>query len=202
MRIADAGGLGPPSGETPAAKLESILARSRWTWAGIVLLAWLTIPASVQAQHGIRGGADSVKVRVVSVDATEVTGDAATVAIAIRVAFDHAAGFHTWPHEPLVPDEFRGVMPIATNIEVSSLPEGARLDKIVWPQPVPVTVRYTSAPVELLSYTGTSMATVHVHLDRRVEESDRALFDVTYQACDEEICYPPRTVELAVTLHE
>jgi len=202
MRIADADGLDPPSGETPTAKLESIRTRRRWTWAAVVLFAWLAIPASVQAQHGVRGGADSVKVRVVSVDATEVTGDAATVAITIRVAFDHASGFHTWPHEPLIPDEFRGVMPIATNIEVSSLPEGARLDKIVWPQPVPVTVRYTSAPVELLSYTGTSIATVHVLLDRRVEESDHALFDVTYQACDEEICYPPRTVKLAVTLHE
>ena len=174
----------------------------------LVLVA-LTTPAGLVAQ-GVRGGADSVRVSVADVERLAVRdaeGDA--LLLEIRVAIDHAAGFHSWPDEPVVPPELKGLNPIATSIEVVSAPQGVEIETIDWPDPVTVTVRYTSEPLDLLSFTDTIVARLRVRLpanqdggETRVAASpdERIELRVQFQSCDEEYCYPPRRETLSVPL--
>ena len=84
-----------------------------------LLVAALSGPNGITAQ-GVRGGADSVRVRIAGVEwlAGQDTGGDAPV-VEIRVAIEHAADFHSWPDEPVVPAELKGLNPIATSIEPS-----------------------------------------------------------------------------------
>ncbi len=165
--------------------------------AGVALLGFsaltLGAPATVVAQ--VPGGADSVKVRAVAEPAVAHPG----AELSIAVALEHAAGFHSWPHEPVVPPEFAAVNPIATTIEVTSLPEGVVIEGIEWPEPVPVIVRYTRRPVELMSYVDTAVAHVRLRLsgDAPLGEANLEI-RVRRQSCDNRYCYPPRTVTLSV----
>jgi hypothetical protein len=175
----------------------------------VVLAAVLAAPLDLSAQ-GVRGGADSVRVRVAGVErlaAQETEGDA--LLIEIRVAIDHAAGFHSWPDEPVVPPELKGLNPIATSIEVVSVPDGVEIESIEWPDPVTVTVRYTSEPLDLLSFTDTIVARLRARLlpnrdgganRATVSPDERIELRVQFQSCDEEYCYPPRRETLLVPL--
>ncbi len=180
------------------------------TLAAVALLtAALAAPTGLAAQ-GVRGGADSVRVRVVGVErlaAQDIGGDAPVVEI--RVAIEHAAGFHSWPDEPVVPPELKGLNPIATSIELTSAPDGVEIESIDWPDPVTVTVRYTSEPLDLLSFTGTVVARIRARLPADLDgDPDSAALSpatpielrVQFQSCDEEYCYPPRRETLSVSL--
>jgi len=178
------------------------------TLAAVALLtAALAAPTGLAAQ-GVRGGADSVRVRIAGVErltAQDIGGDAAVVEI--RVAIEHAAGFHSWPDEPVVPPELKGLNPIATSIELTSAPDGVEIESIDWPDPVTVTVRYTSEPLDLLSFTGTVVARIRARLPASQDgdatapsPDDRLELRVQFQSCDEEYCYPPRRETLSVSL--
>jgi hypothetical protein len=168
------------------------------TLAGAALLGSLAVilgaPDTARAVQ-VPGGADSVKVRAAAEPAVAHPGGE----VSIAVVLEHAAGFHSWPHEPVVPPEFAAVNPIATTIEVTSLPEGAVVEGIEWPEPVPVIVRYTRRPVELLSYVDTTVAYVRLRLPGDGQLGDANVeIRVRHQSCDERFCYPPRTVTLSV----
>jgi len=174
-----------------------------------LLTAALAAPTGLAAQ-GVRGGADSVRVRIAGVErlaAQDIGGDAPVVEI--RVAIEHAAGFHSWPDEPVVPPELKGLNPIATSIELTSAPDGVEIESIDWPDPVTVTVRYTSEPLDLLSFTDTVVGRLRVRLPadsdgdpNSVAPSPDAPIElrVQFQSCDEEYCYPPRRETLSVSL--
>ncbi len=175
----------------------------------VLLVVALATPPELSAQ-GVRGGADSVRVRVAGVERV-VSQDAEDEApfLEIRVAIDHAVGFHSWPDEPVVPPELKGLNPIATSIELASAPDGVELESIEWPDPVTVTVRYTSEPLDLLSFTDTTVARLRVRLpvnrdgganQAAVSPDDRIELRVQLQSCDEEYCYPPRRETLLVPL--
>ena len=174
-----------------------------------LLLVALATPTGLAAQ-GVRGGADSVRVRVAGVErlaTQDAQGDA--LLLEIRVAIDHAAGFHSWPDEPVVPPELKGLNPIATSIEVVSAPQGVEIETIEWPDPVTVTVRYTNEPLDLLSFTGMTVARLRVRLPANqngesnrvaVSPDERIELRVQFQSCDEEYCYPPRRETLSIPL--
>ncbi|MGW8282292.1 MAG: hypothetical protein ACWGON_03225 [Gemmatimonadota bacterium] len=177
--------------------------------AAAVLLAMSVAPSGAIAQ-GVRGGADSVRVRLAGVSIVEAPGTKGdSVQIEIRVAIDHAIGFHSWPDEPVVPPELKGLNPIATSLEIVSLPDGVQLEGIEWPDPVTVTVRYTSEPLDLLSFADTVVARLRLRLPTtgipdpaqvRKSPDDRIELAIRFQSCDEEYCYPPRREELSVPL--
>lgn len=155
--------------------------------------AILSTAAALCAQ--VPGGADSVRVRARADPATIKPGRP----MSILVVLDHAAGFHTWPHDPVVPAEFEGLIPIATSVEASALPEGMRLEDIRWPEPVAVTVHYSGDPVELLAYAGEAVVQLVVRTAADTPDGGQTIpLRVRYQACDERICYAPRTVKLTV----
>ena len=174
-----------------------------------LLVAALGAPTGLSAQ-GVRGGADSVRVRIAGVErlaAQDIGGDAQVVEI--QVAIEHAAGFHSWPDQPVVPPELKGLNPIATSIELTSAPDGVEIESIEWPDPVTVTVRYTSEPLNLLSFTDTVVARIRVRLPGsqdggpdsiRWSSDERLEMRVQFQSCDEEYCYPPRRETVSVPL--
>lgn len=173
------------------------------------LLVALATPTGLVAQ-GVRGGADSVRVSVANVERLAVQdAEGNALLLEIRVAIDHAAGFHSWPDEPVVPPELKGLNPIATSIEVVSAPDGVEIETIEWPDPVTVTVRYTSEPLNLLSFTDTILARLRVRVPANqdggangaaVSPGERIELRVQFQSCDEEYCYPPRRETLSVPL--
>lgn len=149
--------------------------------------------AAVCAQ--VPDGADSVKVRAHADPATVQPGEV----LSIVVVLDHAADFHTWPHAPVVPPEFEGLIPIATSVEASTLPEGVSVEEIRWPEPVTVTVHYIRDPVELLAYAGQAVVRLIVRTASNTPDGEqRVELRVRYQVCDERVCYPPKTVNLRV----
>ncbi len=157
---------------------------------------WDPGPAALHAQ-GVPGGEDSVSVRAVVGRSVVRPGDLVPVAVVL----EHARGFHTWPHEPVLPPAYRDVVPVATDVEVASRPEGVEVGAIQWPEPVPVTVRYTGRPVELLSYVDTTAVYLPLELDRGLSPGEYELtLRVAWQACDERVCYFPQERELAVPL--
>jgi DsbC/DsbD-like thiol-disulfide interchange protein len=165
--------------------------------AGVALLGFsaLTLAAPATAAAQVPGGADSVRVSAAAEPVVAHPGGE----VSIAVALEHAAGFHSWPREPVVPPEFAAVNPIATTIEVISLPEGVVVESIEWPEAVPVIVRYTRRPVELLSYIDTAVAHVRLQLSDDATLGPANLeIRVRHQSCDERFCYPPRTVTLSV----
>jgi len=170
------------------------------TATGIVLLGWLAVtlgaPEAARALQ-VPGGADSVKVWVAAEPVVAHPGDEVSVAVAL----EHAPGFHSWPHEPVVPPQFAAVNPIATTIEVISLPEGVMVEGVEWPEAVPVVVRYTRRPVELQSYANTAVAHVRLRLSGDAPLGEESVvIRVRHQSCDERFCYAPRTVTLRFSL--
>nr|NIN71488.1 hypothetical protein [Gemmatimonadota bacterium]NIO31171.1 hypothetical protein [Gemmatimonadota bacterium] len=172
-------------------------APGRSVLAVAVLSAAFAQPAFTQPQATYRGR-PAVTVRAVSSKATVRPGDQ----LAVAVVLWHAPGFHSWPNQPVVPREFEGlVRPIATTIDVRSLPSSFEALPIQWPQAVEVTVNYTGSPVELVSYAGTAVAYLPLQVAGDAEPGEAAVeLAVRYQACDDRYCYPPRTVPLTVPL--
>jgi thiol:disulfide interchange protein DsbD len=167
---------------------------------GAMLLAmWLAIIpfAPAHAQEPVLDWESAVSVRAVAARSTVRPGDQVPLAVVI----EHEEGFHTWPNSPIVPPQFDAFVPIPTTIEAVSLPPGARLGEVQWPPVEPVTVEYTDAPVDLLSYVGTSVAFLPLQLDPEQPIGQATVtLSVRFQSCDDRICYPPRTVELAIPL--
>jgi hypothetical protein len=163
--------------------------------------------------QGVRGGADSVRVHLAGVERLPPSGSAdpggSAEHLEVRVAIVHAREFHSWPDEPVVPPELRGLNPIATSIRVASAPAGVEVEEIEWPEPVTVTVRYTSEPLELLSFVDTTVARLRVRLPEHLVDAPGGAgpvdvvpleLQVQFQSCDEEYCYPPRRETLSVPL--
>jgi len=164
----------------------------------VLALVGLSLPVQAAAQ-GVRGGADSVRVQLAGVERVDAdAGDGPQVEV--RVAIVHAKAFHSWPDEPVVPAELRGLNPIATSVRVASAPEGVELLGAEWPDPVPVTVRYAADPLELLSFVDTTVARLTVRVPPGLEADAHLGLQVQFQSCDEEYCYPPRRETLSVPL--
>ncbi|UCC81485.1 MAG: thioredoxin family protein [Gemmatimonadota bacterium] len=162
-----------------------------------VLFAALAQPVLAQRQPTYRGR-PAVNVRAVPSKTTVRPGDR----LAVAVVLWHAPGFHSWPNRPVVPQQFEGlVRPIATTIEVPSIPVSVEALPIQWPQPVEVTVNYTGSPIQLVSYVGTAVAYLPLQVAEGAEPGEVVLeLAVRYQTCDHRYCYPPRTAALTVPL--
>ncbi len=184
--------LPKPSGNLPELRVSTRVPTLR----GVAILALHSAPLlSAHPAVAQRGGRDAVSVLARAEQSEVRPGDL----ISIAVALEHAQGYHTWPHHPVVPPELGGLRPIATSITISALPEGLTLEEIAWPDPVPVTVRYTGAPLSLLSYAGTVVARVRLRIAPDHPPGPTGLeLRVRYQACDDLLCYRPQTVTRAV----
>jgi DsbC/DsbD-like thiol-disulfide interchange protein len=144
------------------------------------------------AQNPPRG---AVRVDARIAEAVVRPGDVVTIALTLT----HASGFHTWPHEPVVPEVFEGVNPIPTEIELADAPPGAALVEVVWPEPQPVTVHYGGEPTALLSYTGSAPIGVRLHVPPETPDGRATVvLTVRFQACDARLCYRPQNADADV----
>lgn len=121
--------------------------------------------------------------------------------VAFAITLDHAPGFHTWPNEPVVPPEFRGLSPIATTLEIPTpLPaQIASIEDIIWPKPSPVPVNSpTGGKVDVLSFHERAVIIVvaRVRPDAPLGRFEFAA-RVGYQACDERGCEAPEEITVS-----
>jgi len=168
------------------------LARISTLVATAATVCWPSF-ASAQFQRA----QNAVTVRAVAARSVVRPGDQ----VVIAVAFQHAPEFHSWPNEPVIPPELGAFTPIPTTLELVSTPEGSTVQPIQWPAPEPVRVNYTGSPLDLLSFVDTAVAYVAIDLppDQPVGPFVVQL-TAGYQACDDRICYPPRSIDLEVPL--
>ncbi|USN99581.1 MAG: thioredoxin family protein [Phycisphaeraceae bacterium] len=113
--------------------------------------------------------------------------------LVLAVVLDHAEHFHTNPHEPVVPPEMEGFLPIATEITVTVADNAAEVGPIQWPQPKAVEVNFTGSPVKYLVYTGKAVAYVPVRVSAGATAGGTLSLSVetSYQACNDTSCLPP-----------
>lgn len=157
-------------------------------------MAAVWMPTTARAQRP--DPAMEVGVRAVAARTSVHPGD--LVPVAVELTFPK--GFHAWPHTPVVPAVFQGLEPIPTDLKVTA-PAGATLGEIQWPIPEAVQVRYTGSPIDLLSFTGTTViyAPVTLAADQSVGDASVGV-KVGYQVCDESVCYPPVHRDVTVAL--
>lgn len=164
-----------------------------------VLASALPLAPRVQAQIGFPGGpVDAVKVRAVPQKSTVEPGDQ----LPIAVVFDYQEGFHSWTNPPIIPPQFGEDFPaIPTTVDPVSVPKGVLLGAVQWPEPHAVRVDYGTGPIDLMSYTGRSVAFVPVIVGQDLPPGEMAMdLNIGYQVCDDSTCYPPETQTLRVPL--
>ncbi len=143
-------------------------------------------------------GDDPVRVRVESSTQAARPGDQ----VVLAVVFDHDEGWHVNLNEPVVPSEMAGFAPVPTAIAPTEHP-ALRFGRIQWPEAYAAQVdfMFTGTPTEFLVYAGEAVAYVPVRVADDAEPGEHRIdLRVTFQACDDAICLPPKTVERSVTL--
>ncbi len=122
--------------------------------------------------------------------------------LALAVVMEFGEGFHAWPDRPQVvlPAEFDGMfdaesaIPTEVDLAPDGLPEGWSAWPTQYPAPVGLPVRYTGAPVELLSFAGRSVAYIPVQVGPDVSPGPLSIpVRIAFQSCDEYVCYAPET---------
>lgn len=154
-------------------------------------------PGRAQPEPTYRGR-PAVSVRAIPAKSVVRAGEQLPIAVVLQ----HAPRFHTWPNEPIVPPEFGpDFVPIPTTIEIFAVSEFIEVGAAQWPSPEVVTVRFTGAPVELLSYVDTAAVYLPLTIADDVESGELGLeLAVRYQTCDERRCYFPKVERLDVLL--
>ncbi|MCK4874052.1 MAG: thioredoxin family protein [Phycisphaerales bacterium] len=179
------------------------------TRAAIALLAAasaLVHPAVSQGQDdlltaptGLGSSDEPVAVAVQASTTTAAPGDRFVLA----VIFDHAEGWHTQPHESGETPSLEGFVSIPTTIALPHpAPVGIMFGPIQWPETHRVEVGFLGdEPVEIDVFDGRAIAYVPIVLDADAPLGPLVFtIQAGYQACDDQTCIRPETVELAVAL--
>lgn len=155
------------------------------------------LSASAQPSFGGFGDVESpVTISAQLSEQTVVPG--ATLVIA--VILDHDDGFHTWPNQPIIPEELGDFPATATTI-TPNLPEGLSAGPIQWPDTHTVSVRFLGPPIDLVTYDGKAVAYLPVRVAQDAPLGDYTFtVETFYQACDDMLCYQPTNDQQSVTV--
>ena len=122
---------------------------------------------------------------------TDAVHAGAVAHLAVEVTLP--AGLHTNSNTPRDPM----LIPINVAIEPQN---GAKADEVVYP--TPVDLQQAGSPQPLSVFTGDFVIGVALAIDSSVKPGDLPVKGtVHYQACDEKLCYAPKTLPIAWTLH-
>jgi len=161
--------------------------------AAVFALAALSLTPGRSA--AAQAGADAVHVAARVGRARVPRGDT----VSVLVTLEMLPRYHVWPHEPVLPEALARLSPIATEISPVTLPAGAAIESVEWPDPTPVTVRYVGPALELLSYTERTAVRVLLRVAPGAATGRAtAVFEVRYQTCDDRVCYAPATRNVTV----
>jgi len=123
----------------------------------------------------------------------------------VALTMDHPPGLKSWPSaEQNVLPENIAVFAIYTEIALKTNEAVLRAGGIQWPEPKPYPVPDPSGmggSIEVPVFTGRVTAFVPVLIDREAAQEGRTLeLVVSYQLCDETVCYPPEDSDTFATL--
>lgn len=169
----------------------------------LALLFGLLTPTSVAQPMGF-GDADSVAISAQAWWAPRQADEGPLVAL-VAVTLEHPIGWKTWPSadQDVLPPE---VAESAIRTEISVKAGGGVLSAggIQWPEPKLYPVPDPTGmggPIEVPVYAGTVVAFVPVLVDREAATEARTLeLVVSYQACDEVVCFMPEDAEVQASL--
>ena len=169
---------------TPRGRVASrlVLACAMWLWACFIspAAAQLTAPAVVEAS-------------LTWSDATARPGDQRVLAVVI----DIADRYHINP-DAAQAKGVEGWQPYPTSLSLPEVP-GVTFGPPQFPAPHELTVSYFDKPVYVYEHRAVVYVPVIVADDAAPGPREVAV-SLTYQACDDKVCFPPRTVKLAGTL--
>ncbi|HEX4346650.1 MAG TPA: cytochrome c biogenesis protein CcdA [Vicinamibacterales bacterium] len=116
-------------------------------------------------------------------------GEPARIALQVKLA----DRLHTNSNKPR--DQF--LIPITLALDV---PKGVSFDEVVFPSPVDLKSAGSEQPLSV--FTGTFAIGATLALDASVAQGDLPVTGTLhYQACDEQTCYPPKTLPVGWVLH-
>ncbi|HYJ88492.1 MAG TPA: protein-disulfide reductase DsbD domain-containing protein [Pyrinomonadaceae bacterium] len=99
-------------------------------------------------------------------------------------------GYHVNANPPTFP------YLIATELEIKPS-EGVKVGKVTYPPPVTGTFAFSEEPLAV--YEGTTELKAELKADKATSKGNRSLAAILrIQACDDQVCYPPGTVDLQI----
>ncbi len=125
--------------------------------------------------------------------------------LVIAVTLNHAEGFHTWPNQPIIPEELGDFPATATTITIINQAEleaaGIEVGPIQWPDTHTVQVRFLGPPIDLETYDADATAYIPIRIADDAQLADLEFTIETYfQACDDFTCLPPTAEQDTFTL--
>lgn len=123
----------------------------------------------------------------------------------VAVTLDHPPALHSWPSadQDVLPEDVASFA-IRTEATLQPSPGVLGTGEIQWPNPKPYPVPDPSGmvdPIEVPVYSGRAVAFIPVLIDREAAGQARTLdLAVSYQACDDTVCYPPENVDVSASL--
>lgn len=158
----------------------------------LAAIVGLWLPARAEAQPQV------VDVTAMPMRSTVAPGGT----LAIAIVLDHQKGWHTNPHEPIVPKAWQGLFdPIATTITLKA-PGGVIVRDAQYPSTHTIAVDLVGSgkPEPYPVYEGKAVAFVPIEIAKDASGELVIPITVDYQACDDRVCMAPETVELTVAL--
>ncbi|MEQ9454978.1 MAG: cytochrome c biogenesis protein CcdA [Phycisphaeraceae bacterium] len=114
---------------------------------------------------------------------------------ALALVLDIADGFHTNPNAAAMPAD---TMYIPTAVRFEPV-DGLLLGQVQFPEPINIEVQYDPEPVA--SFIGRTIIYIPVVIPDEAALGDRPIaISLTYQACNDQVCFPPKTLTLQTTL--
>jgi thiol:disulfide interchange protein len=180
--------------------------RSVFVWmflaCSLVVGSTASLPGAVKPAFAAAAlyqpGSDAVTPRAVA-ERTQVTPGTQTF---IAVVLDMKPEMHIWPSKPVLPDALKDLEPIATTLRATAKtsPEiTAHTGFAQWPEGKPVKVNFTGADVSLISLSDGATIFVPVQISGAAAPGNYTVeLEVSYQACNETTCFPPRDDTLRV----
>lgn len=166
-----------------------------------VLAAWLVTSADALSSRAM-AQEEVMQLRVVAPQTPVHPGDR----VGIAVVMEFVDGWHAWPNKPVPPaelgDDFAAIPTLLKFSGDVPAEWGVHLDFTQWPTPHAVsTAGLTGTPVQILSYSGRSVAFVPVTIGENAKTGDVTLkFEVSYQACNDSVCQQPTSTTAEVKL--
>lgn len=186
-----------PSGRSAFVRMASLFA---------LLLGIIAVPAvtpsiahaAATTAVALQPGSDAVTPRALA-ERTKVTPGTQTV---IAVVLDMKPEMHTWPNKPVLPTELKDLDPIATTLKAttkSSPVLTVHAGFAQWPEGKPTKVNFTGADVKLTSLVDGATIFVPVEVSSTAAVGKHtAELEISYQACNESVCFPPKDETLIV----
>lgn len=201
----------PPAASHRFAAATSVLPTTRSVFvrmAGLIaiLLTVISVPAVIPSiSHAaittasvLQPGADAVTPRALA-ERNKVIPGTQTV---IAVVLDMKPEMHTWPNKPVLPAELKDLEPIATTLKATTKSSPVltiHAGYAQWPEGKPTKVNFTGADVKITSLTDGATIFVPVEVASTAAAGKHtAELEISYQACNDSVCFPPRDETLVV----